>query len=368
VEWRPLGELGAIVDAWTDLCARAAEPNVFYEPAFALAAAPVFGRDVGAVLVWGENGRLDGLFPLRRARRPMSVITGWTHPFAPLGTPLVDRDRLAATVAAFLDHLAAAPHASKLVMLPIIAAQGPVATAIAAAVIARGGKAHAFDAHERPLLAATGAGRSLDALDGKQRRRLASQRRKLEESGDFVSAFETSPAGVAAALADFLALEARGWKGRAGTAAAQHPDQATFMTTAVTGLAAQGKAMGGRLVHSGDAIAAAIVLRSGNGAWGWKIAYDEAAAKTSPGIQLLLDVTDALTAEPGIAWCDSCAALSLPTIDSLWRDRLAVTDLLIAVTPQAPFGLACRLESWRRGLRAAARTMRDRLRRIRAAK
>ena len=32
----------------------ALEPNVFYEPAFAFAAAPVFGPDVGAVLVWSR--------------------------------------------------------------------------------------------------------------------------------------------------------------------------------------------------------------------------------------------------------------------------------------------------------------------------
>jgi hypothetical protein len=44
VEWRPLAGLGAIAAEWRALAARALEPNVFYEPAFALAAAPVFGR------------------------------------------------------------------------------------------------------------------------------------------------------------------------------------------------------------------------------------------------------------------------------------------------------------------------------------
>ena len=39
---------------WRDLAARALEPNVFYDPAFALAAAPVFGADAGAVLVWSK--------------------------------------------------------------------------------------------------------------------------------------------------------------------------------------------------------------------------------------------------------------------------------------------------------------------------
>ena len=48
VEWRPLAELAQFADAWRALAERALDPNVFYEPAFALAAAPVFGRDVAA--------------------------------------------------------------------------------------------------------------------------------------------------------------------------------------------------------------------------------------------------------------------------------------------------------------------------------
>ena len=41
VEWRIFTELASIVPEWRKLAACALEPNVFYEPAFALAAAPV---------------------------------------------------------------------------------------------------------------------------------------------------------------------------------------------------------------------------------------------------------------------------------------------------------------------------------------
>ena len=36
VEWRWLADLVAVTDEWRELAARALEPNVFYEPAFAL--------------------------------------------------------------------------------------------------------------------------------------------------------------------------------------------------------------------------------------------------------------------------------------------------------------------------------------------
>ncbi|MGC2125719.1 MAG: hypothetical protein WA652_22985, partial [Xanthobacteraceae bacterium] len=98
VEWRWLADLLPIADAWRDLAARALEPNVFYEPGFALAAASVFGNDVGAALVWSGTSprQLLGFFPARLSERRyglrLPVLIGWTHPYAPLGTPLIERD------------------------------------------------------------------------------------------------------------------------------------------------------------------------------------------------------------------------------------------------------------------------------------
>ena len=66
-EWKPLAALAELRDEWRELCRRALEPNVFYDPAFALAAAPVFGAGVGAVLVWSRAmpGAADRAVSLR---------------------------------------------------------------------------------------------------------------------------------------------------------------------------------------------------------------------------------------------------------------------------------------------------------------
>ena len=70
-EWRWLSDLIPITDEWRDLARRALEPNVFYEPGFALAAAAEFGNDVGAVLVWSGTRprKLLGFFPARVSER-----------------------------------------------------------------------------------------------------------------------------------------------------------------------------------------------------------------------------------------------------------------------------------------------------------
>ena len=67
-EWRGLADLAPLADEIRALAARAVEPNVFYEPAFMLAAAPVFGAGAGAMLVRSATGRLTGLFPARIER------------------------------------------------------------------------------------------------------------------------------------------------------------------------------------------------------------------------------------------------------------------------------------------------------------
>jgi hypothetical protein len=165
------------------------------------------------------------------------------------------------------------------------------------------------------------------------------------------------------ALDDFLALEMRGWKGQAGTAAAQDIDVQTFMRNAVRALGLAGQVQIDRLQLEGRTIAASILLRSGPAAWFWKITYDEDVARTSPGVQLTVEITHALLADRTIGRTDSCATADHPMIDHLWRERLELGDQLISVggDPKGRFVVACRLEDLRRRAMAAAKWARPRV-------
>jgi CelD/BcsL family acetyltransferase involved in cellulose biosynthesis len=365
-QWRPLADLAGLAAEWRALAARAAEPNVFYTPAFALPAARALAPDAGAVLVrGGEPHRLIGLFPCRIEGRRFGVrlplLTGWTHPYAPLGTPLVDRDAVAAAVAGFLDHVADDARLPKLLLTPYQVEDGPVAAALAAAIARRGGRSASLGRHRRALLAPAGARAGyLDAtLGGKKRKELRRQRRRLDEAGGVAFTLAREPAAVADALRDFFALEAQGWKGRAGTAAAQDDDIRHFMETAVVDLAAQGQAGVARLSCGERVVAAGVLLTSGRGAWFWKVAHDESVARASPGVQLTLDLTEQVLADPAIDWCDSCAAADHAMIDSIWRERRTLADHLIALGPGRDFTVACRLEAARHGAIELGRRTRD---------
>jgi len=373
VEWRPLAELAPIAAQWRARAACALEPNVFYEPAFALAAQGVFGRDAGAGLVWSRTSppRLLGVFPALIERRrygvKLSVLAGWTHPFAPFGAPLVDREAGEPVIGAWLDHLASQSELPRLMLLPYFPVEGPLARAFDSALARRGGSGVSFASHQRALLAPAGerAGYLDRALGQKKRKELRRQRRRLGDSGVVMWGIATEPAPLASALDDFLALEAAGWKGRTGTAARSHADIRQFMQTAVAHLAGEGKAQIARLFLDARSVAAIIVLRSGETAWCWKIGYDETIARASPGVQLLSNVTEALLADISIARADSCATPNHPMIDHIWRERLALADRLIRVGRggAVAFALACALETLRRAAVAGAKRGRDLMRR-----
>jgi hypothetical protein len=86
-------------------------------------------------------------------------------------------------------------------------------------------------------------------------------------------------------------------------------------------------------------------------------------ARFSPGLQAMTEVTAALLADETIEFADSCAVPDHPLMDHLWRDRLAMADVMIALRPDAGFALACRMEATRRDAIAMARKARDTLRR-----
>jgi CelD/BcsL family acetyltransferase involved in cellulose biosynthesis len=373
-EWRALAQLRNLGDAWRELARRALEPNVFYEPAFAFAAARVFGEGVGAVLVWSGDGtgaHLIGFFPARidrgRYGRLLPVLAGWTHPFAPLGLPLVDRARAHDAIAAWLDCVERLPDLPKLVLLPMLPAESAFATALRDALAQRRRGMRAVALHRRALLAPGKGNRSgyiTAALPNKKRKELARQRRRLAEDGAVDFTIASRPAELPSALADFLALEAAGWKGRARTAAAQDAALNAFIAEATRNLGDDGQIEIARLTLSGRPLAAAILLRGGSTAWFWKIAYDESAARASPGVQIALDLTNALLADPSVIAVDSCAVENHPMIDRLWRERLALADHVIALGPSAPYLLpfAHALECARSAAMAAAKWARRRLR------
>lgn len=357
--------------AWADLAARAIEANAFYHPAWARAVTRFAEGKSGAraLVAWDSAARrrMIGLLPVvpawRALRLPIPVFVAW-QAYAPLTTPLLDRDNADAAARALI--AAAAKGGAQALLLPALAQEGPAAKAMRSAVAAFGLEPYAFDRHERARLdAAQDCDEAVRPLGSKKIKELRRQRNRLADDGEV--AFQVAAPGheTAAAIDSFLALEASGWKGANGTALASKPGDAAFLKAALPAMVADGN---GEVVtlRSGDkVVAAGILLRHLRTAYFFKIAYDEAAAKASPGVQLTLDITRAMCADEAIDAVDSTAIANHPMIDPIWRGRQPVADVLLPAQAGKPaFVLLTVLINTRRLLRAAARSLCHRLRKL----
>lgn len=358
--------LAGIQADWRDLIARADIANVFMHPVLvALSACYPNTRSV-ALLAWRDSGgrpQLVGFwaFAVGRAPRsiiPISVLAAPPFAHAYLAAPVVDRDRLAETLQAMLDCIAADPNLPKIVVLEATRAEGATMQALNRVLTARGSTPSVLGRSMRPMLASKLDGKQYleKSLSSSSRKKLRQHRRRLAEKGALESNVVTEPEAIAGAVEEFLRLEAAGWKGRKGTALLCDAADATFTREMVGALAMQGDAWIHALYLDGRPVSMQIVLRAGDTAFTWKTAYDETLADFSPGMLLLEDYTAALLADPSIAFVDSCS-LDDSGFMAAWSEREAMTELWIDARRggSAAFAHLSRLQEIYLRLRAQAK-------------
>lgn len=320
--------------AWQTLGERAAEPNACYLPEWELAVSAFSpGRtNVQALSCYADNGELIGLMPtisaLRAYQLPLPAFVT-ADAFPPLGTILVDRDH-ADEAAGGLMRQASASGARALILrdTPL---DGAVMQAFTRMLDSSGLSPIVLKMHNRAMLDATRNADELlhEALGTKKLKELRRQRNRLGDSGEVVYRIAATPDEIIPALEIFLKLEASGWKGKRGTALLQNEGHLAFIRRAVRDMAARGHCQVISL-HAGDApVAAAVVLRHLGRAIYFKLGVDERFAKYSPGVQMTLELTRQMCADPTIISVDSTADANHSMIEPIWRARLAVGDILI---------------------------------------
>jgi CelD/BcsL family acetyltransferase involved in cellulose biosynthesis len=326
--------------AWRALADRAIEPNAYYLPDWELAVnASALGRtDASALAVCSET-RLIGLMPVvpmwRAYKIPLPALVS-AHPYGTLCTPTLDRT--AADNAATQLLQAARKAGARALVLREVALDGAAMKAVTEALRRDGLFPRILNAHVRACLDATGEAEALlrEALGAKKLKELRRQRHRLAEHGTASFEAARSPEEVLTAIETFLALEAGGWKGKRGTALMQVAGDAAFIRRATKTLAESGQCEIVTLRAGRTPIAAGIVLRHLDRAFFFKLGVDERFAKFSPGVQLTLELTRHLCADPAIASADSSASPDHPMINPIWRGRLAIGDVLLPLRVNDP--------------------------------
>lgn len=358
--------------AWKALAARALEPNVFYDPDFALPAVAALGQTKAfrALLVSTDEpdgrSRLAGFLPFMLSRRwgvPITAGVAFIHPYAMSSAPLVDRDGARATVSAFLAWLETGKDAPAAWLFRFLPQDGPLQTVLEEALAESDTLVRTYARYDRAVLDSPHLDEdSFEAtLSPKRNREYRRLRRKLGEHGTVTVTRAAEPDDVKAAIGEYLALEAAGWKGRRGTAAALSAETRHMFEAISGGLSKTGQIRVDALRVDGSPATIAVSCGIKDSWWLWKISYDETFAAYSPGVLGVLGVSENAIAAGD--HYDSCALPGIAMIERLWRQRRPYADMLIVPKRLGALGGAViGLESLRRQTEAAAKVARTTLR------
>ncbi|AXV16461.1 GNAT family N-acetyltransferase [Neorhizobium sp. SOG26] len=321
---------------------RAMEPNIFFSARLLAPAMPrVEDKQVRFALIrdeQGERSRMRLLMPFT-VEKPgfsmgASIIRVWANPFGPLGTPLVDAEDAAETMDNLLEALASRElRLPPVLVLPEMRLNGPFAQLMKAVAIGRNLPVSVTSPYLRPMLQSDQDGETYlkHAVSPHHFRELRRTWRNLSAQGDLTYSVARQPEEVRLRMEEFLALEAKGWKGRRRSALINDRYRSAFAREAITNLAEIDAVRIHTVDLDGRAIASLIVFIMSGEAYTWKTAYDEAYARYSPGKLLMMKLTEWHLEDANIMRTDSCAVPDHPIMSRFWEEREEMGTLVIGL-------------------------------------
>jgi CelD/BcsL family acetyltransferase involved in cellulose biosynthesis len=325
--FRDADALRTLVPEWEALAADAAEPNPFYEPWLMLPALEAYGagEDFRCFAVW-QDGTLSALFPLRLERRfrrlPVAGARSWLHRNMLVGTPLVREKSAGACIDALLrSRLAPA------LEFDWTGAGGAFYGALAEAAADGGFPWMVTDAYVRAVLLRERDPRG--RFNSNMKNNLRRWQSRLAASGRLEPVRLAAGDDIGAWTEQFIRLEASGWKGKAGSAIACREADRHFFTAALAEGHRRGRLLITGLDLDGRPLARHTLLLGGEGAFTFKIAYDEAYASCSPGIVAEVDNVRQFLENPGPRWIDSNTARENTSYGRVWKDRRTVQRIAV---------------------------------------
>lgn len=333
----------ALRSAWDDLAWHAIEPNPFYEPWMLLPAWRMLAESQAVRLVGvyrtgarpQDPAELCGLVPLVRERYtpwPVEAWKSWQHPYCYLCTPLLRQGVAIETLRAlwaWMDQQSGGPAVWE---LPHITGGGLFHQALIEVANERHAALPVLHQYNRALLSPAESAEAYCAatMTCHNRQELRRQRRRLNDRGHVEVRTSTAGESIEPWIDHFLSLESAGWKGLEGTALAAAENDAAYFRTIVTAAAERNQVVFLGLFLDGKPVALKVNFLSGDGGFAFKIAFDEAFAKFSPGVQLELENIDWVHRQRGLKWMDSCAKPGHFMIGRLWRERRTIQRILLS--------------------------------------
>jgi CelD/BcsL family acetyltransferase involved in cellulose biosynthesis len=282
-------DIAQLVPGWEALAARAATLPTQDAP-YSAAAAEAFGGEP-QVVVLGDATAPDAIAPLTRCGRELRLL-GLDQLHEPTDLLASSPDALEALLAELL-------RMRRPLALMRIPADSPTLAALRRA-LGRRGYARVQEVFGCPTMVLGEQWREPGGgLSSSRRSALRRSRRRAEQTGEIaVELARPAPGEVDALLDVAFAVEARSWKGRAGTAVSFDPRLDRFYRRYARALAER-QALRVELLRIGETtVAMQIAVEWKARIWLLKIGFDEEHAAASPGQLLLAEsVADAARRE-----------------------------------------------------------------------
>jgi hypothetical protein len=337
-------QLHEYVADWEDLAAHAIEPNIFYEHWFLIPAAKAFGAgvDLTFVFIFGTNPEkptgppiLCGVFPLERRSKcvslPVSTLSLWKHNQCFLCTPLLRKSLARETLDAFFSYLASESAHCSVLELKFVSGDGPFSHILGELLYKRALPWFVFESYPRAMMTpAADAETYLNTtISGRHRKELRRKEKRLGEQGALAYSMLEVDGDVEGWIKSFLDLEASGWKGVEGSALIVKESERQFFLRVAGEAFRRGRLLMLALTLDQQPVAQKCNFLAGNGAFAFKIAYDESRAEFSPGVLLEVENIRRIHALPGVVWMDSCAEAKHFMINRLWTERRTIQSIIV---------------------------------------
>jgi len=318
-------------------------------------------------LLWSEpdgSGQrlMIGLVPYFASRgsygAPFAIWHVWEHIHSFLSTPLLRAGYEQQAVRRFLSFAAA--QGAALVEFPMFEAGGAFDKALRDVMAADGILYRETDRHERAFLRSELDEDAYLAAHIRKKKRKEFNRlwNRLSEEGRLEFAVHDGGPDVGDWVSRFLALEARGWKGKRGTAMKMRPNERAWFEEICRGAREAGTLHCTELGLDGNPVAMLTSFRSGRGVFTFKIAFDERYWRYSPGTLLMLKAIGVFLRDDKVDWVDSCAVPGHPMIDHIWAERRTMSSMLVTTPHSFSVPLAGWIALAKRGEAAARKRLR----------
>ncbi|PQA88348.1 GNAT family N-acetyltransferase [Hyphococcus luteus] len=350
------GEAPGLCDAWAALCGDLLEENPFFAPEALLPALKAYASErVRLACIWSGEALIALLPVVKRrvyARLPVAYWATWTHPHCYYGAPLIRRGFEEAAFAGLYELLCEGEEGRAFVRLARLDRDRPAMKAAQSAAETERRLAYDAGAVARAMLPSGASAEATLAVHvrKKKRKELARLKKRLEEKGTLTLRLLSLADDLRQWTEDFLALEDKGWKGKAKTSLKSDGKDAAWFRETLAAMDKRAQLHFLRLDLDEKPVAMLATLISNGAAYSLKICHDPDYARYSPGVMIEIEAMRSLLTRPDFRFADSCAAPDHTMINGLWRARRVVTGLNVSgrsVSARGSLGLARLLEGAR---------------------